>query len=311
MISTAERARGRWSEILQNFGMDPRHLRNKKGPCPLCGGKDRFRFDDKNGNGSYYCEQCGPGSGLKLAAEFTCMPYPQVSREIDKLIGVEAPVPQPAQTQRDPRTALRNLARRCERLGDRISPVRLYLRSRKLSPSILTQMVASQAYWDDGVKVGEYPAMVHLVVDAEGNPATYHVTYLTERGEKAPVDCPRKLMTPVKDWQGGAVRLCEAGGEEIGIAEGIETALAATQMFGVPTWAAINAGNLERFVPPAGTRTVHIYADNDASYTGQASAYTLARRLVTRDHIEAIVHIPDEVNTDWADHLGERDQCSA
>src|SRR5690348_13963485 len=58
-IPTVDRARGRWREILPCLGVETRYLTNKHGPCPLCGGKDRFRFDDKNGDGTYYCNQCG------------------------------------------------------------------------------------------------------------------------------------------------------------------------------------------------------------------------------------------------------------
>lgn len=42
-------ARGRWPQILHHFWIDASHLKNKHGSCPVCGGKDRFRFDDKNG----------------------------------------------------------------------------------------------------------------------------------------------------------------------------------------------------------------------------------------------------------------------
>jgi putative DNA primase/helicase len=58
-MNTVERARGRWREILPIFGIETRYLHNRHGPCPLCGGKDRFRFDDRDGSGSYYCNQCG------------------------------------------------------------------------------------------------------------------------------------------------------------------------------------------------------------------------------------------------------------
>lgn len=34
--------------------------------CPVCGGSDRFRFDDREGRGTWYCNQCGAGDGLKL-----------------------------------------------------------------------------------------------------------------------------------------------------------------------------------------------------------------------------------------------------
>jgi hypothetical protein len=65
-MNTIERARGRWREILPQLGVETRFLTNQHGPCPICGGKDRFRFDDRDGSGSYYCNQCGPGPGLVL-----------------------------------------------------------------------------------------------------------------------------------------------------------------------------------------------------------------------------------------------------
>ena len=43
----ADRARGRWAAILPQLGVSPSALTGKHGPCPLCGGRDRFRFDDK------------------------------------------------------------------------------------------------------------------------------------------------------------------------------------------------------------------------------------------------------------------------
>ena len=50
--TTMTRARGRWREILPRFGIAGRFLQNRHGPCPLCGGKDRYRFDDRDGSGS-------------------------------------------------------------------------------------------------------------------------------------------------------------------------------------------------------------------------------------------------------------------
>ncbi|MFB6347853.1 primase-helicase zinc-binding domain-containing protein [Moraxella sp. ZJ142] len=43
----------------------------KHQPCPLCGGKDRFRCDDKNGTGSWICNQCGAGDGFSLVERYT------------------------------------------------------------------------------------------------------------------------------------------------------------------------------------------------------------------------------------------------
>jgi putative DNA primase/helicase len=55
-----EAARDRWTEILTDLGgVDPAALEGNHCPCPSCGGDDRFRFDDKDGSGSWYCNQCG------------------------------------------------------------------------------------------------------------------------------------------------------------------------------------------------------------------------------------------------------------
>jgi putative DNA primase/helicase len=108
-------------------------------------------------------------------------------------------------------------------------------------------------------------------------------------------------MPPVETISGGAVRLHEPT-DELGVAEGIENALAAFQIFGIPTWAALFAENLKRFEPPSGISGLHIYADNDSNYVGQEAAFCLARRL-TRHGFPVEVHIPNEVDTDWLDLL--------
>lgn len=43
----------------------------KHQPCPLCGGTDRFRCDDKDGTGSWICNQCGAGTGYTLVRDYT------------------------------------------------------------------------------------------------------------------------------------------------------------------------------------------------------------------------------------------------
>ncbi len=86
-LPTREIARGRWPSILIALGVESRFLRNVHGPCPLCGGKDRFRFDDKDGSGSWYCNDCGAGDGMRLALEWTGKEFKEVAAEIDRLAG--------------------------------------------------------------------------------------------------------------------------------------------------------------------------------------------------------------------------------
>ena len=54
-----ERARGKWPSILIELGVPPAILDKRNHPCPFCGGKDRFRFTDLEGEGWFYCNQCG------------------------------------------------------------------------------------------------------------------------------------------------------------------------------------------------------------------------------------------------------------
>jgi len=89
---TMERARGRWKEILPQLGIDRSYLVNRHGPCPLCGGKDRFRFDDKNGDGTCYCNQCGPGTGITLVCKLKSIDFATACREIDAIIGSAEPL---------------------------------------------------------------------------------------------------------------------------------------------------------------------------------------------------------------------------
>ena len=117
-------------------------------------------------------------------------------------------------------------------------------------------------------------------------------------GDKAPVGNAKKFMQG-KPLQTASVRL-GAVGPYIGIGEGIETALAASRRFGVPVWAAGNAVLLDAWMPPAGVEAVLIAGDNDASWTGQAAAFSLARRLV-RDGYAVEVQIPGAIGKDWAD----------
>lgn len=84
-------ARGRWATILRDFGVGESFLKDSHGPCPACGGNDRFRFDDKNGDGDWYCNQCGgadaqggAGDGLMLVERLTGLPFNEVVDEVGK-----------------------------------------------------------------------------------------------------------------------------------------------------------------------------------------------------------------------------------
>jgi len=89
-----------------------------------------------------------------------------------------------------------------------------------------------------------------------------------------PMKDRRMALGPVK---GSAARLFWAEGPELVIAEGVEDALAAHALTGLPAWAALSAGNMAELILPARFRAITIFADADAVGTGHAAA--LARRL--------------------------------
>jgi putative DNA primase/helicase len=67
--AVAAAAAGHWPDTLTTLGVDDQHLTGRHGPCPGCGGKDRFRFDDRDGRGTWICggggnPQAGDGFGL-------------------------------------------------------------------------------------------------------------------------------------------------------------------------------------------------------------------------------------------------------
>src|SRR6516164_6705660 len=116
---TLERARYRWQEILPQLGIATSFLTDKYGPWPLCGGKDRFRFDDRDGSGSYYCNQCGPGSGLLLVRKFRGWDHKTACDEVDKIIGNAAPAPRhrAAKGAPDKAAAIHRLLRQARQPG--------------------------------------------------------------------------------------------------------------------------------------------------------------------------------------------------
>ena len=312
------RAHGRWNEILAAVGVEEKILRHRNGPCPLCGGTDRFQYTDKFGEGNYHCRQCGPGGGFKLLQAVKGVEFNAALRDVERCLGL---LPETA-AARSPQSPGQQMQKLVQRIWDEARPVTAgdevarYLGARCLTlpdyPSVLRFHPALGYYEKDAAgksrKLAEMPAMLACIQGADAKAVTLHRTYLKD-GAKLPAADAKKVLSA--GINGAAVRLFEAT-DELAVCEGIETGLAVHLATGKPVWAGISAGNLEKLWLPDDVRSVCIYADNDASgdFAGQCFAFALARRLKREEKVsgprQVQVFVPRHAGTDWADVWQQR-----
>jgi hypothetical protein len=108
------------------------------------------------------------------------------------------------------------------------------------------------------------------------------------------------LKQITRGWLGrGAVQLAPPCDSELGLAEGVESALSATQLHGIPCWATLGAPRLHLIDLPSCVRRVHLFADNDEA--GRA-AVERAKRRYTNQLLPVRIWWPPE-NQDWNDVL--------
>lgn len=192
-----------------------------------------------------------------------------------------------AQPIADRSVAARHARRRGVRRGlDRIAALRLHPR-------------ASISIYRGGEPSA--PALLAAVCDASGDLVGLEVTYLDPDGVRARrIARPRKTVGRVPP--GSAVRL-DAPGEALLVAEGVFTALSASERFGLPAWALLSAGNLRRWRAPAGVRRVLVAADRGAA--GEAAARGLAAGL-RADGVRVAIRWPPAPFGDWNDLAAAR-----
>jgi putative DNA primase/helicase len=289
---------GRWPAILSYFGMANNFLTGKHGPCPCCGGKDRFRFDDQGGRGTYFCSSCGAGDGFQLLQKYTGETFKSLLPDVKSIVCdmPSVPVEEKKTASLDYiRKVTRKTLEECHDI-DKMD----YLSSRGITKRPNVKFHDGLGFYQDGKEIGKFPAMVGTIVDSEGKGVAIHRTYLAKKD--GVIRNSKKLMPGVAPFENVAIRLYPHD-EVLGVAEGIETACSAMEIFDVPTWACINTKIMETFIPPQNVKHLIIFGDNDGKFGGQYSAYKLAAAATKMSWIEEVeVRIPATVG-DWNDVL--------
>jgi putative DNA primase/helicase len=140
----------------------------------------------------------------------------------------------------------------------------------------------------------QLPALVAGISGPDRYIAAVQRTFLrADGGGKAQVSEPKMTLGSMGR---GAVRLAAAG-DVLGIAEGIETALSAMQIFGLPVWASLGAERLGKLELPPQVRRVVVFGDIGS----EANAYR-ARDTYRREGREAGVRFPT-IGKDFNDQL--------
>ena len=192
------------------------------------------------------------------------------------------------------------LARQIYSSGAWDERIAVYLRSRHIRVISAVLRFAEQAPHRLGARL---PAMLAPIVDVDGEQIGVHLTYLRrDGGGKAELtkEYQRECRGAVR---GGAIRLIPFEPDvELVLAEGLETSLAASELFGLPSWSAVYAGGLCSLVLPPEVRRIVIAADNDASGVGQRNALAAYDRWTAEGRAVRIV-APPVVGDDFNDVL--------
>jgi len=306
--ATRQSAQGKWDWILTTL-CGPEIVRRKHGPCPMCGGKDRYRYDNKNNGGEYYCAQCGHGDGFDLLCKLNGWDFKTAANAVDDLLGntTKEKLLEVEQKEQKPflpidpdkrRSALNAVWADADQPQVAID----YLAGRGLdvekakSMGLLGDIRGSGSLLDSDTRQ-RVPGMVAMIRNGSGRPIGIHRTLLPPQGVRT-----KKMMPPIEPIAGAGIRLGKIT-DKVVIGEGIETTLAACMLYNMPGLCAMFANNMERIQIPEHVRKVVICVDNDRSFTGQAASFALAKRLVTGpDKRGVTVVMPLNANDDMADY---------
>ncbi|EAP6089513.1 toprim domain-containing protein [Salmonella enterica] len=289
VTETVKQACGHWPRILPALGV--KVIKNRHQACPVCGGSDRFRFDDKEGRGTWFCNQCGAGDGLKLVEKVFGVTSSEAAGKVNAVTGSLSPVAPEVIASVEAETVVdrKAAAALAVRLMEKTRPAtgNAYL-TRKGFP-VLECLTLTTMHKTGGVTFRAGDVVVPLYDDTG---ALVNLQLINADG----------LKRTLKGGQvKGACHIIEGkkqAGKRLWIAEGYATALTVHHLTGETVMVALSSVNLLSLASLARQKSpacqIVLAADRDLNGDGQSKAAAAA------DSCKGVVALPP-VFGDWND----------
>ena len=263
----------------------------------------------------YYCFGCGVSGDAITYLRRQGLDFGDAVRQ---LTGRVEPIPPqgphacgnaPGTAATAPRSvSLSRLAQRLWREATSPDLVRHYLDTRRIAQKPLPEALRGhREVWS--TEAGErQPAVLAAITDARGTVTAIQRTWIEDRlvydgatthtkgARSTTLSAPKKTLGPMGS---GAVKLAAAGAI-LGLSEGVESALAAAQLFQIPTWATCGGERLGSVELPPIVRHVVIFADAGAAGERQAAK---AESIYARRGYGCQVELPSAGKGDFAEVL--------